>query len=179
MKINVIDVESTCWDYNSGLISEIIQIGISQVNFQTGEITPPRSIIIKPTQSEKLSKFCTGLTGLTDEVVFGTGVSFQEATDIIRKEFKSSNLSWGSWGDYDRQMFVADSQRNNVQYPLSKQHLNIKLMYSVLTGQQRLGMDKALSQLGIVLEGRHHDGADDAYNTAKILLQMKGRYNAR
>lgn len=176
MKLNVIDVESTCWDYNSGLISEIIQIGISQINFQTGEITPPRSIIIKPTQSEKLSKFCIGLTGLTDEVVFGTGVSFQEAADTLRKEFKSNNLSWGSWGDYDRQMFVADSQRNNVPYPLSKQHLNIKLMYAALSGQQRVGLDKAISQLGLEFSGTHHDGADDAHNTAKVLLQMKGRY---
>lgn len=177
MKINVIDVESTCWDTKTDNISEIIQIGITQVNLTyPGLMSGTHSVFIKPTRSDKLSEFCKELTGLTDEDVFYYGIPFQEAIRELRVSHKIHRLPWASWGDYDRKKFVEDAELNNVPYPMSMQHLNLKLMYSTLTRSSRLGMDKALENLGLELIGRHHDGGDDAFNIARILLQMIARY---
>jgi inhibitor of KinA sporulation pathway (predicted exonuclease) len=169
MKINVIDVESTCWENDKTKISEIIQIGICTYDTVTGKISPAESIYVTPTQSTELSPFCTKLTGLTDEQVFGQGVSFSEAANILSTEYKSSNTPWVSWGDYDRRMFQDDSKRSGIRNPLCPQHLNAKVFFSIMTGEKLMGMEKALTYLKLDLLGRHHDGADDAYNIARIL----------
>ena len=38
-----------------------------------------------------------------------------------------------------------------------------------------MGMDNLLNKLGLKLEGRHHRGVDDAYNVAKILIDILRR----
>lgn len=169
MKINVIDVESTCWENDKTKISEIIQIGICTYDTVTGKITPAESIYVTPTQSTELSPFCKKLTGLTDEQIFGQGVPFKVAADMLKSGYKSMNTPWASWGDYDRRMFQDDSERNGVRNPLCPQHMNAKIFFSVLTGQKLMGMDKALDFLELPLIGSHHDGADDAYNIARIM----------
>lgn len=175
MKINVIDVESTCWDTNVDIPSEIIQVGISQFNTDTREITPAFSVFIKPIFSDTLSNFCKGLTGLTDEQVFN-GLPYVEAMNELQSKFNIRKTHWGSWGDYDRRMFADNARLNGVSNIMCNQHLNIKIMYSVLSNTKKgLGMDKAVAQLGLEIEGRHHDGGDDAYNTARILERITRR----
>lgn len=176
MKINVIDIEATCWDTKTDNVPEIIQIGISQVNLASKTITPPYSVMVKPVMSAELSPFCIELTGLTNERVFGEGVLFSEAVKHLQEKFKLNKMPWASWGEYDRTMFVKDSERHGIPYPLFNQHLNLRVMYGVLSGNQKLGLDKAMKALGLELEGRHHDGADDAYNIAKILVHFSNRF---
>ncbi|WP_223839461.1 3'-5' exonuclease family protein [Saccharopolyspora pogona] len=36
----------------------------------------------------------------------------------------------------------------------------------------RLGMARALDRAGLPLEGRHHNGADDAWNIAALVLHI-------
>jgi hypothetical protein len=37
---------------------------------------------------------------------------------------------------------------------------------------QRPGLTLALRKAGLPLEGRHHDGADDAWNIAALILHL-------
>lgn len=179
MKINVIDVESTCWDTPNSTPSEIIQIGISQLdtnkkdrNGRRGDITPPFSIFVKPLYSFSLSTFCKDLTGITDEQVFNEGILFAEALDLLDKQFNLSKLPWASWGDYDRAMMHNMSERDMIVPPLSRQHLNIKAMMHVMSNR-RCGVKTAVEDvLGMEWEGRHHDAGVDAYNTARVLREL-------
>jgi inhibitor of KinA sporulation pathway (predicted exonuclease) len=174
--INIIDLESTCWDKNSsdvpeGEVSEIIEIGITVLDLDALETTAKHSILVRPTRS-RVSDFCTQLTTLTQAQV-DAGISFEAACQQLRKEFHSDSRGWASWGFYDRNMFVQQCEIRQIHYPFSSRHLNLKEAFSKAIGsKKRFGMNQALERLGIPLEGTHHRGDDDAWNIAQIALRV-------
>lgn len=175
----IVDIEATCWEGNppSGQESEIIEIGICTLSLESGEVGEKHSILVRP-QRSTVSEFCTKLTTLTQEQV-DKGVSFETACQILRDQFDSANRVWGSWGDYDRKMFVAQCHSFQVEYPFSKNHINIKKLFRKTFHEKKpMGMAQALSWLELPLTGTHHRGDDDAYNIARIasvILQQRGR----
>lgn len=175
----IIDVESTCWEppeyQPKDEISEIIEIGIAVVNLDTREITQNDSIIIKP-QNSRVSKFCTKLTTLTQEIV-DQGTTFQAAMEILRRNYKSEDRLFVSWGDYDRKMFERNCRDFGAKYPFGPRHLNLKNLFAVLNGLEReVGLESALPYYNLKLEGTHHRGIDDAKNIAKIFQNIVGMY---
>ena len=108
-KIICIDLEATCWDDSDPKtdgkeISEIIEMGYALIDVKTTNIETYGSHIIKPLRS-KISKFCTELTGLTQDQV-DNGVRFDEACAMIRKDLGAKMRTWASFGEYDRAMVV-------------------------------------------------------------------------
>lgn len=171
-RIIVIDIESTCWEYPSvSNINDIIEIGISPIDTKTGNILDTKSIIVKPENSE-VSEFCTGLTTLTQEDV-DSGISFKDACSILTNEYNSKKYAWASYGHYDKNQFESQCKRDNIEYPFSKVHINIKLLFALKYSLRReIGMSKALQLLGLPLIGTHHRGGDDSRNIAYILSNM-------
>jgi len=170
----LIDVEATCWDHPTpeGMKSEIIEIGISAVDYKTKEIRLKDTIIVKPEYST-VSKFCNELTTLTDEYLEEHGVSFEEACNILKDKFKSSDRIWMSWGEYDRKQFERDCEAKGVKYPFGRTHINMKPLFSIAYGiGTDLGVGQALDHLGLEFEGTPHRGDDDAYNIARILQKV-------
>jgi Inhibitor of the KinA pathway to sporulation, predicted exonuclease len=168
-KILIIDLEATCWDGKvpTGQRSEIIEIGISLLDTVSGEICESRSILIKPRHSE-VSLFCTELTTITQKLLDEEGIGFTQACDILRAEY--SQYTWASYGAYDINMMQSQCRERGVWYPLSEDHINVKMLFAERKGlKKRVGMAGALYILDIPLEGTHHRGIDDAKNIAKIL----------
>jgi len=177
----VIDVESTCWEppevQPRNEISEIIEIGIAVVNIKTLKMTDNASILIKP-QKSKVSKFCTKLTTLTQEMV-NTGVTFEQAMGILRSKYLSEDRTFVSWGDYDRKMFERNCRDYGVKYPFGPRHMNLKNSFTLLHGLDREpGLDTALDHLKMKLEGTHHRGIDDARNIASIFIHTLDTFRA-
>lgn len=175
----VIDVESTCWEPKSSQpadqISEIIEIGISIVNTETLEILKNDSILVNPHKST-LSYFCTQLTTLTPSML-QDGVSFPEAINMLKTEYKSKNRTFISWGDYDRKMFEKNCKDYQVGYPFGPRHMNLKNAFSLFYGlKKELGLDEALNYINLPLEGTHHRGNWDSLNISKILIMMLKRF---
>jgi inhibitor of KinA sporulation pathway (predicted exonuclease) len=171
--VNIIDVEATCWDGPPppGQSNEIIEIGVCVLELATLERVGKRGIVVKPARSE-VSAFCTQLTGWTPEAV-ADGVPLAEAGRILRKDFRSDSRTWLSWGDYDRKQFQRECATKGVPYPFGSRHINAKVVFgNALNNGKRLGMDGALRLLGLRLEGRHHNGADDAWNIALVVKHM-------
>jgi inhibitor of KinA sporulation pathway (predicted exonuclease) len=169
----VIDVESTCWELpeiqGKDEISEIIEIGIAVVNINDLKIIKNDSIMVRP-QRSKVSKFCTKLTTLTQEMV-NKGVLFSEAMRILKKDYQSDDSTFVSWGDYDRKMFERNCRDYEVKYPFGPRHMNLKNSFTMLHGLDREpGLDTALDYLGMKLEGTHHRGVDDAKNIANVFI---------
>ena len=172
-KILVIDLESTCWDTDvpTGEVSEIIEIGICELNWKTGEVLRNEGILVKPKYS-KVSPFCTKLTTLTQEQVNG-GVSYPEALQYLQEKYNPSSWTWASYGDYDREQFKKNDTLYGVSAPLGKTHINVKNLFALKHNLGReVGLDKACSILGLTLEGTHHRGVDDAKNISKVLLEV-------
>jgi inhibitor of KinA sporulation pathway (predicted exonuclease) len=177
-QIIVIDVESTCWDdadgnFNrgDGQQSEIIEIGVAAIDVGTQSIAKSESIIVRPERS-KVSKFCTKLTSLTQADV-DKGISFERACSKLKREYHIDNRTWASWGDYDRVQFERECKSRRIRPPFGRTHINVKNLFSLYWGiDKEIGMDMALTELNLELEGRHHRGVDDAKNIAKLLLSI-------
>ncbi len=171
--VNVIDVEATCWERKAppDQVHEIIEIGVCVLDTETFERTEKRSIVVKPARSS-VSAFCTELTGWTQAQV-DQGVSFAEACETLKREFRSDSRTWLSWGEYDRQQFERQCQATGTAYPFGARHINAKQVFATSRDSRKeFGMARALKILGWSLEGRHHNGADDAWNIAGIVAEL-------
>ncbi|MBB4807923.1 inhibitor of KinA sporulation pathway (predicted exonuclease) [Chryseobacterium defluvii] len=169
--ILIIDLEATCWQDRPpiGQESEIIEIGICIMDAKTGRISKNEGILIKP-QYSTVSPFCTELTSITREMLDDEGILLEDAFDILREEYHSEDLIWASYGNYDLNMLQRQSQKFRVDYPLGDDHINVKTLFAELHPiRKSVGMDRALKELKIPLEGTHHRGVDDVKNIAKIL----------
>ena len=171
-QILVVDIESTCWEEpQADDISEIIEIGISPIDTKSGIVLESRSIIVKPEQS-RVTEYCTKLTSLTQEDV-DSGISFKDACDILVNEYNSKKYIWSSYGYYDKKQFVTQCEREIIEYPFSKAHINIKLLFALKYSLKKdVGMEKALRLLDMPLIGIHHRGIDDSRNIANILSRI-------
>ncbi len=169
----VIDVEATCWDGEppAGQEAEIIEIGVCELDINSGERVARQSILVKPERSE-VSPFCTQLTTLCPEQV-AAGVSFERACRILRRKYRTGDRTWASYGDYDRRQFERQCQARGIPYPFGPTHINVKNLVAVLNGLRReIGLEAALALLHLPLEGTHHRGVDDAWNTGLILSRL-------
>ncbi|WP_370950022.1 exonuclease domain-containing protein [Amycolatopsis sp. cg5] len=171
--INIVDVEATCWDKDPprGQVNEIIEIGLTTVDLAARERVAKHRILVRPRRSE-VSDFCTELTGLTQAEV-DSGVEFAEACKILAAEHQAGARAWASWGDYDRHQFTRQCQATRTAYPFGAKHINAKAAFTTARGlKKRPGMAQALNLAGLKLEGRHHSGADDAWNIAALVLEL-------
>jgi len=169
--LNVVDVESTCWEKNSpnGMVGEIIEVGITPYHIRQGTVGERDSWMIKPEKST-VSEFCTSLTGITQEDVDEDGLPFAEVCDALRKEYKTNLRPWGSWGEYDRRMLNNEARAKKCGFPFSPYHLNIKLLFSLFFGLgKQIGLMEGVHKSRLQFDGDQHKAEDDAYNTAKVL----------
>lgn len=172
-QILVVDVESTCWEGAPppGQVSEIIEIGVCTLDVATFKRREKRSVLVKPAKSQ-VSAFCTNLTTITADTLAGAG-TLADAVRVLKKEFRSQDRLWASWGDYDRRQFERVCKEHNVGYPFGLTHLNAKTLFAVAHGlPHEVGVDAAFSRLGLKMEGTHHRGGDDAWNIALLLSML-------
>lgn len=173
-KILVIDVEATCWrdEEKHKYTSDIIQIGLSIIDTETLTIDKKPSIYVIPTQSE-ISQFCYDLTGINKRIIDEKGITFAEACKFLMEEYKSKNFVWSAVGEYDRQIFETQCERENVPYPFSQKYFNMKTHIALLNGwKKERGLKGMLEKFGLEMEGNQHDGGWDAYNSARILVRF-------
>lgn len=170
--LNVIDVEATCWNGPApdGQEMDIIEIGLCVVDMHSRERVGRDRILVRPERS-RVSAFCTELTGLTQEEV-DTGVDFRTACAALAERHAAGSRPWGSWGEYDRLQFERQCAALGVPYPFAPRHTNAKRVFAEANGLRPKGMAEALRHAGLPLEGRHHSGADDAWNIAALVLRL-------
>lgn len=178
-KIIVVDVESTCDEPQpSNFVSEIIEVGIAIVDVNKLQIEKTDSIFIKP-QFSQVTPFCTKLTTLTQEQV-DQGMSFSEACRKIKKEYNSLRRTWASYGDYDRVQFERNAELySGLKSPFGRTHINVKNLMGIGFAKNREeGMPRSVQHFGMVVEGTHHRGIDDAHNIAKVLIEILKKIRA-
>lgn len=172
-KILVIDVEATCWDGDppAGQTSEIIEIGLCVLDVITGERATPQAIMVKP-QRSTLSEYCIQLTTITPEML-ADGISFSEACELLRGEYRAHQRTWASYGDYDRLQFLKQCEEWGIPYPFGRTHINVKNLLAVQLGlKKEVGLQRGTSLLGLTFEGSIHRGVDDAWNIAAVLERV-------
>jgi inhibitor of KinA sporulation pathway (predicted exonuclease) len=181
----VVDVEATCWETKEEQgtqPNELIEVGICVLELKTGKILDPSGYVIKP-RFTKVSPFCTKLTGWTQADV-------DDAVDVVPTIMQieqdygiTKNHVWFSCGEYDRLKLSCSGPgslghlygvtRDVNPFERMRSHVNIKTLFAMkhkLTREK--GMEGMLNILGEKLEGRHHNGMDDACNIAKIVRHV-------
>jgi inhibitor of KinA sporulation pathway (predicted exonuclease) len=172
--LTVIDVESTCWKDKSeqgDKPNEVIEIGICKII--KGELVRVPSIMIKPKFSE-VSQFCTQLTTITPEQA-SKGLDPKEAYSKLRDAFVSN--TWASWGFYDQKILTKMFELHKLPNVLPKNHINVRAFMSKKVFKsddpfKAPGTIKSMKHLGMDFEGTNHRGDDDAYNIARIYLEL-------
>lgn len=185
-RVFVIDVEATCWETREeqgNRPNEIIEIGICELH-KTKGVQDISSYVVKP-QFTDVSPFCTQLTGWTQEAV-NEGASLAETLKQIGIDYgMTPDHVWFSFGEYDRIKLCSDQgirasafglygiERRNNPIAQLRAHFNVKTLMALKEGlNKEMSMDRALRFYGEKLEGRHHNGADDAMNIAKIVRKV-------
>jgi inhibitor of KinA sporulation pathway (predicted exonuclease) len=168
-RVLVIDLEATTGaDRERDALRDIIQIGACLLRVSDGRIENADSVLVRPTSSE-VTPFCTDLTGITPAMAEG-GLPFVDACAWLQTKYDAKSKPWASYGNYDRIQFVVQCEREGLPYPLSHDHVNIKLVVALHAGWPKgKGLTRALAVLKMKLEGRHHDAKDDAINAARLL----------
>ena len=173
----VIDIEATCWRGvpPKGMENEILEIGVAVVDVANAKVKTSESIIVKPKYSQ-VSKFCTKLTGITKEEA-AKGVRFNTACRKLREKYNGRRMAWGSWGDFDHRIINEQCERRKLDVPVSKQYMNIRVLYSLFFQQEQgLGLKTAMQHSNIDPVGREHDGEYDAINCARLLCELLKRF---
>ncbi len=172
-KIIVIDVEATCWEGPPpiGQSSEIIEIGLCELDAATGKRTASRAILVRP-QCSTLSDYCQTLTTLTPEMLEG-GIDFNVACRLLKETYQTQRRTWASYGDYDRLKFQDQCEARGEAYPFGRTHINVKNLLALHLGLDReVNLQTAARLMGLTFEGTIHRGVDDAWNIAAVLARM-------
>ena len=98
---------------------------------------------------------------------------FGDSCNKLAKEYGTKNRVWASWGDGDRVCFKQECKDKDATYPFSDTHFNISALFSLAMKKRiRISVKNALEIIGKEFEGQEHNGADDAYNTARIFKYL-------
>jgi inhibitor of KinA sporulation pathway (predicted exonuclease) len=170
-KLLIIDLECTCWETEvpgNDERQDIIEIGACLFDFATGNIEDADGFIVRPLRST-VSPFCERLTTISQAMV-DHGLDFPVALDLLRTRFQSEQRPWASWGNFDRICLQGQCRDYGLDYPMSSDHFNLKTLYALRQGLPKaIGLYPAVKRAGLVWEGQHHRGVDDARNTARLV----------
>lgn len=193
-KILVIDLELTCYEDNKfpeKEVPDIIEIGIAEIDIRKKEIIRRKQFYVKPERST-ISAYCTSLTGITPQIIRKQGIDFKEACRLLIQKFGSTNKAWAGFGDdilsfksqveymlYEQLKEYIQNSKNpeqteqNIWYndPTSYSYIDISLLAKSRTWDS-LSLDKTMEKMGLQFIGRKHSAYDDAYNTARVLLEL-------
>jgi inhibitor of KinA sporulation pathway (predicted exonuclease) len=167
-----VDLELTCWENGiapAGQSSEIIEIGIVEVDAPSLSITRTASFLVKPTRSE-VSGFCTALTGITSTMLRSQGRPFAETCRLLERKWGTGGKAWMSWGP-DRRAVDAACEIEGVASPFSQSFHDLGTLFSLAAGRKRgIGQTEAMEAFGLTRTGRIHSGEADAIALAELWM---------
>lgn len=179
----VLDFEATCEKDQPNFMNEIIEFPSVLLRWNDDlnnyEKISEFQEFCKPLQNTKLSKFCTELTGITQEQV-DKGFNFPDVLKrhhqwLIKHMEKDDSIIFLTFGYWDlATVMIQECKRwGIIAAPLDiyMKFINVKEDYKSRY-KCRGGMDKVLKHAHLELLGRHHSGIDDCRNIARIFQYM-------
>ncbi|KAF5729333.1 hypothetical protein HS088_TW21G01498 [Tripterygium wilfordii] len=178
----VIDFEATCDKEKNPHPQEIIEFPSVIVNSMNGQLEACFQTYVRPTCNQRLSDFCTDLTGI-QQIQADRGVTLSEALLthdkwLEKKGIKNTNFAVVTWSNWDCQVMLESECRFKkiCKPPYFNRWINLKVPFHEVFGGVRCNLKEAVEMAGLAWQGRAHCGLDDAKNTARLLalLMHKG-----
>eukprot|EP01084_Bolivina_argentea_P031456 58220_1 len=184
----VLDFEATCARNYKIWPQEIIEWPAIIIDTKTNKTLSTKTFhyYIKPTVKPKLTKFCTELTGITQELMDTVGCknSIQSVIDewnvwcfennLLPNANYDPNACVVTVGDADlKPMWSEQKQVSKCSNPaLFHSWINVKVIFSDTFQIKAGGMMSMMEYMNIKHEGHHHSGIDDVRNTCKIVQKL-------
>eukprot|EP00455_Lapot_gusevi_P007605 TRINITY_DN1323_c0_g2_i3.p1 TRINITY_DN1323_c0_g2~~TRINITY_DN1323_c0_g2_i3.p1 ORF type:complete len:221 (+),score=41.13 TRINITY_DN1323_c0_g2_i3:172-834(+) len=179
----VLDFEATCDEDRSFSPHEIIEFPIVVFDTATLEDVATFHMYVKPQHRPVLTRFCTQLTGITQDMVDNGGLwndvfegvqKFLAEHGLVHNDPATANFAFVTCGDWDlKTMLPAQCSLFGQDIPpCFHQWINIKFQFESCYKSRARGMTEMLDRLGLPLEGRHHSGIDDVKNIMRVAKQM-------
>lgn len=129
----IVDIEATCWEKpNNPDLNEIIEIAIivCDSDFQ---IVSSWNSFVKPIVNQKLSPFCSKLTGIK-QYHLENAKNLQQVISEFNNWFcphfstNATQIEWYTWGDWDVKALKKDCERQSIIFPFGE-HRNLRAIY--------------------------------------------------
>lgn len=180
--IIVVDFEATCERDRRTYPNEIIEFPAILIDVRRGIVDRQRSFqtYVKPWRNTTLTAFCTELTGITQSQV-DNAPSMTEAIDLFVKWFKETipygaKVTFATDGPWDFKNFLFQQAvlRDHVSFPtIFYEYFDVRTTWSrTFNKGDPLKLDAMLKRMKLRFEGNPHCGFDDAYNIARLALEM-------
>ena len=154
---------------------EVMQIGAVILNEENEVVDSFRSFVHPQfgMPDEKVSE----LTGITEEDLKDAPL-LQKALASMAEWIGGRKVIAASWSDTDyRQLSDEMSQKhihNRTIEKLFDDWVDLQKAYTNMVGSsQAISLEKAMNASSVEVDGRLHDGAVDAFNTAKLISSIR------
>ena len=168
----VVDVEATCADDGSIPAEEMetIEIGAVMLDGESLEAVSEFQTFVKPARQPSLTRFCTELTSIRQADVDAAPGFLAAAKAFSAWLMPYQPLVFCSWGAWDERQLRKDAAVHSLPWFIPGPHLNLKAEFPKrVGGKKRVGVSRALSQVGLEFRGTAHRGIDDARNIARLV----------
>ena len=172
-KVVCFDLEMCCWETaeeTGKKTGEIIEIGLSKINLDKGEIIKRGQYYVKP-EHDDISPFCHELTGITNKIIRKQGRPLELVLKSMVSNFGGQNAVYAAWG-HDDLVLLNECNEKGLVMPF-KNYLNLALIDRVKNRRKtKVSQVDAMKEHGIKFEGKAHSGYVDAYNLSKLALKI-------
>ncbi|KAJ3559762.1 hypothetical protein NM688_g135 [Phlebia brevispora] len=187
----ILDFEATCGDAVRQM--EIIEFPTLLYNIKEDKVEATFHEYVRPVVHPTLTRFCTELTGITQETVDEADAfpdvwkrykEFLEAHELLQPDALDT-YTFLTCGDWDlktmlpRQLRLVEAdygldESGNVVAPFDR-WVNVKNSFRKQIGLRRYNVDMTgmLTRLKLDLVGRHHSGIDDCKNILRIVQKLR------
>ena len=162
-----LDLEWTCWDSLPplGMQSEIIEIGLVEMNLGTLDIIQEGTYFVRPRRWE-ISLKCANLTGITaDDIRRAPPLS--EVLGVLTKKFEPQKKPCCTWGD-DVSMIAKTCQGLGLISPFRRPIDLAKVFHGAFATKEQKSLGAAIKMLDLEFDGVPHGALSDARNTARV-----------
>jgi len=182
----VLDFESTCQEGTKIDPQEIIEFPCLLIRSPDFVLVDQFHEYIRPVAHPVLTKFCTDLTGITQDMIQDKD-TFPDVLSRFVSWYNShhlspSNSSFVTCGQWDLVTMLPEQCRYSGQtvpsmldVGSSGEFVNIKLTYQTTTGKYGKGLMAMQNHLGLKFEGRLHSGIDDCRNIWFVMKSLVDR----
>lgn len=166
-RILYFDLELTCWDSPPppGMITEIIEIGIVEMELETLAILREKAFFVRPRRWEITQK-CTDITGITASDIQNAS-PLEEVLPLIQQQFDPAAKSSCAWGD-DHSTLSRKCKSMGLTNPFRRFIDLSKAFQGALAIKDSPSLAAALDIMGMSFDGVPHGALPDARNLAHL-----------
>jgi len=181
----IMDFEATCDSGINPIITrenqEMIEFPFVVMDLKTNQIIHQERHYVKPTLTEKLTPFCTQLTGITDETLQKEGIPLSFALQYFHRYAKTNFIGANKTfciltdSEWDiKGLLIKEAKLKGIFIePYFRTYYDLRREYTKCYPFAVVrGLRSMVEQSGLEFVGKHHNGLCDCLTVSEIVKRM-------